>query len=211
MPIVSINYAPSAAPVSGQCQTTYMIEHYGQKIERRLAATNALLSTEYTINKDVTRLVQCIDPKKIDGVHRMEIEPEHLVFTENEVDISGRPIIEQTYVTRMSLLSDLRCSPCAAPETTGAAIKRYTVTYEGTDTSAQTAAKAEYEKQNAFHQFFHWSPETTQAFYDPPREDVEDVIADYNVKWGSDINTALGTTSFFSPCATETTSTGCTS
>ena len=209
MPIVSATYAPSAAPVSGQCQTTYMIEHYAEKTERRIATTNQRLETRYTIEKDVTRLVQCVDPRKRDAIQRLEVEPEHLVFTVEVDDLSGRSVVENTFVSRMSLLSDLRCGPCSGAEVSGAALKSYRVTYDGLDTSAQAAALLEYDKQDAFHEFHHWSPETVRDFYNPPIDLMLEVLRDYNTEWGSEINASVGTTSFFSQCASETTSTGC--
>ncbi len=209
MPIVSGSYAPSAAPVSGQCQTTYMIEHYAEKTERRIATTNQLLETRYTIEKDVTRLVQCVDPRKRDAIQRLEVEPERLAFSVEVDDLSGRSVVENTFVSRMSLLSDLRCGPCSGAEVSGAALKSYRLTYDGLDTSAQNAALLEYDKQDAFHEFHHWSPDTVRDFYNPPIDLLLEVIRDYDTQWGSEINTAVGTTSFFSQCASETTSTGC--
>lgn len=211
MPIVSGSYAPSAAPVSGQCQTTYMIEHYAQKVERRLASNNALISTEYIVDKDVIRLVQCVDPLKRDQIFRMEIEPERLVFTQNGADLSGRATVEETYATRMSYMAELRCNPCSGAEVSGAAYKSYRVTYDGLDFSSQTAAKTEYELQDRFHTVFEWTPTSVLDFYNPDYQTILEVLENYDNTWGTVINTALGTTSFFTPCATETASTGCVS
>jgi len=186
-----------------------MIEHYAERTERRIATTNQLLETRYTIEKDVTRLVQCVDPRKRDAIQRLEVEPERLAFTVEVDDLSGRSVVENTYVSRMSLLSDLRCGACSGAEVSGAALKTYRVTYDGLDASAQNAALLEYDKQDAFHEFHHWSPDTVRDFYNPPIDLVLEVLRDYDTQWGTEINTAVGTTSFFSQCASETTSTGC--
>lgn len=208
MPIVINSYDTSTAPVSGECQTTFMIDHYAQKVEVRLV-DGTLLETEYTVDKDVTRMVQCVDPLKREAIQRLEVEPEILVSKIEGLDASGRSIVTSTFVSRMSLLTEQRCSPCNGAEVSGAAMKSYRVTYDGLDTSAQLLAQEEYEKQDRFHKFHLWTPETVKTFYSPSLVLLEEIISDYNVQWGAEINSALSTTSFFSACATETTDTGC--
>ena len=133
------------------------------------------------------------------------------MFTQNGTDLSGRATVEETYVTRMSYLAELRCDPCSGAEVSGGALKTYSVIYDGLDASSQTAAKAEYELQDRFHNVHEWTPTTVLDFYNPDIQTIREVLHDYDSLWGSVVNTALGTTSFFTSCATETTSTGCVS
>jgi len=209
--IQSANYAPSASPVSGECQTNYNIGHFSRKIEKRLAANNSLLSTTYSVYKIITRVVQCVDPLKRDPIHFLHCEPETLVSSETGTDASGRSIVTKTFLTRMNASTELRCSPCVGPEVSAGAYKAYRLNYDSTDTSAQDAAKLEYDKQDRFHRFYVWTPQTEPTYNTPAGRLLERIVSDYGVQWGSDVNTTLSTTSFFSPCSTETTSTGCTS
>lgn len=207
--ILSANYAPSASPVSGECQTYYNIGHYSTKIEKRLV-NNTLLSREYSAYKFIQRTVQCIDPLKRDAIHVLHVEPETLVSTETQTDVSGRDIVINTFVTRMNASTELRCNPCLGPEVSAGAYMSYVLNYDSTDTSTQDLAELEYDKQDRFHKFYVWTPQTEPLYNTPARTLLQQIVSDYAVQWGSDVNTTLSTTSFFSPCATETTSTGCT-
>lgn len=206
----SASYDPSAAPVSGECQTTYFINHFAEKVETR-SPVGTLLKTEYAIYKDITRTVQCIDPLKRDAIQQLHVEPEKLISTTSGLDASGQAIVRSRFVSRMNMLTELRCVACVGAEVSGGAYKNYQLIYDTVDTSAQTLAETEYGKQERFHKYYRWTPSLEPMYYDPPKLLMEDILRSYNVQWGSEINTTLSTTSFFSPCATETTDTGCTS
>lgn len=212
MPIVSGIFDTSAAPVSGQCQTTYTINHYGRKIERRLVANNTLLDTVYVLNRSVSRNVACIDPTREEPRGHLLIKPEFVADTTTGVDLSGREYVDTTYALQMWMLADFRCRPCASPEVSGGSFRTYSVYFDGNDTSSQAAAATEYQDMSRFHRFNEWSPSThPNTYHSPSPEFLEEIIGDYNILYGAAINAALGTSSFFSFCATETTNTGCVS
>lgn len=211
MPSTSETYSASAAPASGVCQTEYLIEHFSEKKELRLK-DNTLVETLYQNTQQVIRSVECIDPMRAQPFFRLEITPEELIRTGSAgVDDQGRDLYEHYYVTRMTLQADIRCEACANPETGGVFVTVYQNSSNSIHSDEASEAELEYATQKRFHENYEYTPKSADAWLNPGKSHMLKILKAYGLQWGSAVEASTGLTSFFSPCATETTSTGCVS